>query len=311
MRSIPTLLAVIIMVPTLAQPVLNSTDMQAPGHSNYYRFFQNTVLPDTTVQGPNATWDCSGLLQDGGQPEITMTFIDPATTPNGSQYPTSNYAWWEMPSNVYRYFELTPTFMQRVGSYSTWAYTFADPQVEYVFPMTLGTTNTDTWWGVSDGGEYRLACIGTGTLILPGITVEDALLVRARITGTSYLLFAYLWYSSTNGSILMQYIPGPISPSRLYLSGTSAGIAEQERANLTVLGNPVTEAFRFVSDKDLGPLSYRVYTSFGGTVAEGTLLPYAGAVQSIATDQFAPGVYMVQLSANGTPVGKALRFVRE
>jgi hypothetical protein len=312
MRHFNTLVLTLTLAEcAVAQPILTSTDMLAPGITTYMRELGNYDAVDTTIQGANATWNFVGILPDLQEPPFSLTIVDPATTPYPGLFSADNYAYWEEPNNYYRYFELTPTYMQRLGSHTLSDYVMADPQVEYVFPLTLGTTHLDTWWGVNDGGNYKINCVGYGTLMLPGITFQNALMVRADISGTAYDIDAYFWYSGTDGRILLQYLNTTLTLSSLYYDADANAVHEQQAFQPTLLGNPVSNELNFVLGQQSGPLDYVILSSAGARMAHGQVLGNAGTVQTIDTGALSAGLYFLQLSDGNAPARSSIRFVKE
>jgi hypothetical protein len=294
-----------------AQPVLHSNEMAPPGTVAYMRFLGNMAAVDTTIQGSGVTWDFSSMTPHATEPQFIMAIVDPATTPNGASFPTANYAWWEQPNNFYRYFNLTPNLMERVGSYTNSTYTFADPQVEYVFPLTYGTTNTDPWYGVFDGGQYQLNCVGHGTLIVPGATLTDMLMVRVKLTNSTQTIWMYIWYSSVDGMVRLQYSRHPLANFGLYYDGIAMAIHEHTAFQTTILGNPVSDQLNFTMGTDAGLLNYTVVSATGALVRAGKISGVAGAVTSIDLAGAGAGVYLLDLRKEGTQQRETLRFVKE
>lgn len=306
------ILATIISFSSLhAQPVLERSEMLPFGVTVPYRFYNDFAAVDTSIQGANVTWDFTGLSPQAGASTFSMTMVDPASTPHAALSAVDNYAYWEQPSGFYRFFQLTPTFMQRVGSYAGSNYVFSDPQVEYVFPLTYGTTNTDTWFGQADGGNYNLNCVGYGTLLLPGTTIEDVLMVRVGISGGFYDIDAYFWYSSTGGHILLQYINSLVATAGLYLDAEAVAVQEYQDLRATILANPVQDELNFVLSQQRNNMGYAVRSSSGALIATGMLAGNAGTLQSITTSGYTPGVYFLQITGSNAPVGTAVAFVKQ
>lgn len=295
-----------------AQPVLTSEQMLAPGNATYMRFYNNFSPVDTTLQGADVDWDFTDLVPSPGNSEFIATIVDPATTPHANMFATDNYAYHEAPNGYYRFFQKTPTFMQRVGSWTGSPYVMADPQVEYVFPMTMGTSNMDTWWGVADGGTYGFECVGWGTLSLPGAELEDVLMLRLRIENQTFVARAYAWYSGTDGRILLQYINEPSLGlfSGLYYDGFAMDVHEQRPLRATVLGNPVTDVLNLVLDQQSGALDYDLLSISGTTLGRGRFAGDAGRVQHVGTADLAPGIYLLRLTEAGLRP-TTLRFIKQ
>ena len=145
-----------------AQIVLNSNEMMGYGSSFTQKTVQDFTAIDTTTQGANVTWNFANLQPDNSIPDFSATIVNPASTPYGFNFPSSNYAYQESPTVAYRYFSKTSSKMERVGSWSNNNLkTYNDPQIEYVFPLQLGITNNDTWdnTGSTTGGTYDLTCM--------------------------------------------------------------------------------------------------------------------------------------------------------
>jgi Secretion system C-terminal sorting domain len=196
----------------IAQQTLLSSEMLPVGASFTNKSVLDLTVIDTTIKGAGVTWDFTTLTNNTANPDLISTRVSVASTPYASSFPNSNYAFKEENGTTtnYRYFNLTSTKLERVGSRTTSLTTYSDPQIEYIFPLVLGATNSDTWASSASsfGGNYDLTCIGAGTLKLP-MGNFDALMVRANINDGGVIAFpAYFWYSADNGTILLTYIEG-------------------------------------------------------------------------------------------------------
>lgn len=288
--------------------------MLAVGNTVNMRVVQHFDLLDTTIQGANATWDFTALSVDLGQPAISMTIVDPANTPHASDFPTANYAWRENETNYYRYFHLTADKMERVGSYTTGLSLYSDPQIEYVFPFALGSTSMDTWETANDYGTYHLQCVGRGTLMLPGVTFDDVLMVRVHATGSFYALDFYFWYSAENGAILVQYVVGDgfvIGTSGLFAQGIVAGIGELANTAGATVNNPVSHELVLSIAEPQGVLDYSIVSITGALLRTGHIAAGSSG-EHMPVDDLAPGMYVLRLQGQqGTIAAQALRFLKE
>jgi hypothetical protein len=210
MNRIFTLLFLAVPFLVHAQPVLLSNELLPIGSTAQYLQISNLPAIDTTIQGVGATWNFAGL-QDNGQ-QVQWEFKAPADTPYGGSFPTANYARFSTYDHYYDYYQRTEQHLDLVGFVgpSSTVVTYSDPQRELVFPLTVGTTNQDTWASnlSSKVGTYDIACIGSGTLILPSGTYSDVLMLRIIITELFFVVPIYSWISSTNGAQLLNYIDG-------------------------------------------------------------------------------------------------------
>ncbi len=200
-------------------PVLTRNKMMTFGStSQLAKVSESTInLIDYEQTGENQLWDFSQL--EDANPNITyISKIErPINTPFYTNYPLSNYVMIEevfennIPTSArYSYFNLSDTQMEREGSnnsiISGESSYYSDPQTEYVFPLSYGTVNEDTW--AMDGsffpGSTTLECIGSGTLKLPNGVYENVLLVHLVVDQILVSLNNYLWLSE-NGALLASY----------------------------------------------------------------------------------------------------------
>ncbi|MFZ1688225.1 MAG: T9SS type A sorting domain-containing protein [Flavobacteriales bacterium] len=309
-------LPLFLACPLLGQPTLLSNEMLPIGSVINMRIMQTFSAIDTMPQGANATWDFTGLSADLGAPQFIQQIVAPASTPNGATFPSSNYCWKELPNGYYRYFNLSSTKMERVGSYTTSAKIYSDPQIEYVFPLTMGTTNYDTWETATSDGTYALTCVGYGTLQLPGNTYDDVLMVRVNATELGFFEYVvYFWYSSENGATLVQYIPdGILTESGLFIE--SLGIGMDEHADIASLVSATTVddqlLIRFNTTEP--DVRYSIVTTSGTELMTGSLGGAAqqGEVRTVPVGGLAAGMYLLRLDTpSGRSAATALRFIKD
>ena len=311
----------LIYVAVQAQPTLLSTEMM-PFGSSWTNKSALTLSPiDTTIQGANKVWNFSALTPNTALADFIVYIVNPTTTPYGANFPSANYTYKEVRGTVtnYRYFSLTSTKMERVGSYTSSVNSYNDPQVEFIFPFVLGTQNNDTWDNTlsSTGGTYDLKCIGTGTLIVPAGSF-NTLLVRVHCTESFLDFYAYYWYSSDNGAILISYIPGDgvfISPSAYFVSSISIGINENEFITDLRYNNPVENNFElsFLSANNSG-YSFTLLNSLGQKVFAGNNTIYSGNTETLNIDfsNYPAGMYFLTLQSNESyRVVKTIKIVKQ
>lgn len=276
---------------------------------------QDHTLIDTVTQGTGVTWNMTNLTVHPTGSDLVVEIVDPTLTPFGSSFPSSNYAYSENSGAAYRYFDLTTTKMERVGSFSGGTLrTYNDPQIEYVFPFGYGTQYTDTWDNdvSSFGGTYSFKCIGTGTLNLPGASFP-ALMVRVHFTEGSIEFDIYFWYHADNGAILIQYVVGDgiwIPTSARFSTGLTLGTTKLEAiANLTY-NNPVTDQLTLSFQNTFGSsISYSLMDLNGRLIKEGA--PQLSDDKVVIQDDFSElqnGMYLLTISDADN--GKALQSIR-
>ncbi len=316
MKKIVTLLFLFFgMMIVKAQPVLNSSEMLSFGSIMQEKYILNLEIIDTTLQGPNQTWDFTGIQNNISTPDIFITVADPLNTPYAASFPTSNYAHIESPDLSYNYFNLTSTKLERIGFYDTDLNLYSDAQTEFVFPLSLGTSNLDTW--LIDGnlfpGNYNLYCLGSGTLMTPGGVYTDVLLVRTDVDAGIYSLTVYYWYSSENGAVLLEYFIGDgvfVNDDAFYLSSLTTDVKENEIVTNIKYNNPVVDALQLAYQvKDNQNLSYTVRNSVGQLFSTGEL-PSLSNYSEIDFSAFASGIYFIDLTSEKSKKGYTLKVVK-
>lgn len=268
---------VLALVPysLIAQPVLNSSEMLPYGSVMTLAQVEDYTMVDTVTQGQGVTWNLTGLTESSTGTDLVVEIVDPSNTPYGVNFPASNYAYSENGGVAFRYFDLSSTKMERVGSYSGGTLkTYNDPQIEYVFPFAYGVQNTDPWDNdvSTSGGTYKLNCIGTGTLNLPGGSYE-ALLVRVHSAESFVEFDVYFWYDASNGAVLLQYVVGDgfwVGTFARFATDITLGNSELEALGSLKYTNPVVDQFKMSFDNTLGSnLTYNIVDISGRVIYQG------------------------------------------
>lgn len=317
-------LFVFVSLGVFAQPVLNSNEMLPFGSSLTYKYITNYSMVDVSSTGADVNWDFSTVTLSGGN-DLTTQTIRPSATPYASTYTNSNYAYHETQgtSNAYRYFNLTSTKMERVGSYVSSAKTYSDPQVEYVFPLALNSSNNDTWANnqSSTGGTYNLTCLAYGTLKLPNATYTNVLLVKAYVEESFLAFNSYFWYDSNNGAVLFQYIQGDgffIGDQAMYLSsltvGTDPFVTSSSNAYYLkdmTYNNPVNNTLHVAfGDQARFSGKYTITTTLGEKIQEGLLIDQE--TLDLACEELKQGIYLLTFfEEQNADQKRTVRFVKQ
>lgn len=296
-----------IVISSKGQHTLLSSEMLPFGSYSVQKTVSNLSVIDTTNQGLNRIWNFSAI-QYSAVADLTVHIVNPTSTPYSSSFSNSNYGYKEVTGTTtnYRYFNLNSTLMERVGSYVSNTNIYSDPQIEYVFPLTLGTTNNDSWASTnsSTGGTYNLKCIGTGTLILPSGTYT-ALLVRVNVEESFIAFPVYAWYSADNGVQLLSYIVGDgffIAPKGLVLSSISVGVNELEFVTEVKYINPFNDNFSmsFIT-KENKTVDYTIVNSLGQVIIKGKADNYNNEhIIHADMSSEANGIYFLTLQSSDT-----------
>lgn len=303
-RILPFALLLIANI-SFAQHTLLRSEMLGFGSTFTTKNISDFSVIDTTIQGNNATWDFSTLTNDASTDDVVLTIMDPKKTPHTSSFPNATFTYIETvgTTNYYRYFNITADKLERVGSYTSFLKTYSDPQIEYVFPLTLGTKNMDTWANTSSstGGTYGLECVGSGILKTPSGTF-DALMVRVH-TVEFFDMYAYFWYSADNGCQLLSYIVGDgffMSTTGSYATdikpASTTNVNEIEfNKNITynnVIENTLNVSFK--TDENTN-CSYSVLNSMGELVFQESSFINDKNL-TINFSDYASGIYFVKLT---------------
>jgi len=306
-----------------SQPALLSSEMLPYGAVVIERGILKSSFSviDTTIQGADAIWNFGSLTNNIYTPDLVINIVNTSTTPYTDSFPNSNYGYKEVTGTTtnYRYFNLTDTKMERVGAYTSTVIYYNDPQVEYVFPLTLGAENNDTWDNSTASGTYDFKCIGTGTLTIPGGSY-NALMVRIHTykVGDVYSYYSYYWYSSDNGAILLMYIVGDccfVLPYAKYMSSLSLGIEGSELITDICYNNPVENNFTLTFHSgNNADYSYTVINSMGQKVFIGNSKVFARTEETLNIDfsSFPAGIYFFSLTSKGSnPINKTIKIVKQ
>lgn len=266
-----------------AQPVIQYINLVAIGYTSAIHMGSDPGTSDPSPNGANVTWDFSSatLVMNVG----TMTWVDPATTPQGASYPTSNLAQHiTIPGqDMYNYYDLQTTQLDQladgVGSGDVSVY--ADPKTVLTFPMNYGDSYVDNYTDNGDPNSYTRTYSGYGTVILPTGTYTNV----AKITSTS----GSIAFLTTDP--VAQLVNIDDDGSVLVFGDPVLGVAEQHADPvLHAWPNPATDKVTVGGIQQPGTwdlVDATGRTQRGGTAAPGTLeLPLAG---------LAPGCYALVL----------------
>lgn len=166
----------------LAQPVLNSSEIPDIGFSTISRTVNgNGINPGPA--GYNQSWNFTAF-PDTGLP-VSKTWVNPAETPNGSQFPEATHALeYEQPAGtIYRlYYKANETSMELVGKERDWQafinpylQIYTNPALVFSFPCGFDSLQTDNYrvysneslgflgtaYYESGGSSYEIDGLGT------------------------------------------------------------------------------------------------------------------------------------------------------
>jgi hypothetical protein len=235
---------------SLAQPILNASSFDAIGDQIHLQPCHVNGASEGNA-GANQTWNLSNLQPRTGD-DFTLTYVDPAQTPNGNLFPTANlateYSYFGGPVS-YAYFNQNSTDYKYLGAtFEEDMETMSEPNLLARVPMTFGQTVSSTSKGKMVLEAFEAAIYGKktqqydsyGTLKLPNATYTNVMRLKTVETRTDsvtsfsgglYTLnrdesVTYTWYAQGIKSALLEirystittvtYVPGiPLQTSVL------------------------------------------------------------------------------------------------
>jgi hypothetical protein len=238
---------------------------------------------DPTPDGANVTWDFSSatLQMNVG----TLSWVDPASTPYASTYPTSNLAQQlAIPTGtVYNYFNLQTTQLDQladeVGGTSPSVYT--DPKTVLQFPLEYQDSYVDNFTDDGVPASYTRAYTGYGTVILPTGTYTNVVKMTSTSGAIDFLLsdpVSQLVHIEDDGSALVLGSP------------VASGVAEQAAPALRAFPNPATDVLTVTGVRATG--TWALVDAEGRMQRQGGTMP---GTLAIPLDGLAPGCYVLQL----------------
>lgn len=304
-----------------AQPELLSTEMPPIGSSMVYKtlIFGNI---DSTIQGPSSIWNFSSIIPDSLIPDLILNVIDPASTSQAGIFPSTNYC-LEQPyftNNFYTYFNLNNTALEKLGTYSDTPNIYTNSQIDYLFPITLGSSNYDSISCTLNpmATYYSYECVGTGTLILPGGTY-NAIMLRIKSDERVNGLNIYKWISSDNGVTLFTsdakaydpYVGGFLST---YLHSLTIGIDEISSFHEINYQNPIENNFLLnYNSKISSKYFFELHNALGQNIYNTEQTAIGGINSSLNIDfsTYASGVYFLNIrSEMSGRLIKSLKLVK-
>lgn len=280
-----------------AQPVVQYANMAPAGSSFPVHVVSDPGSSNPATDGASVTWDFSSatLVMNVG----TVSWMDPADTPQGLDYPASNLAQRIVLSSgtTYNYYDLQPAkldqLVDNVGGGTVTVFT--DPKQLLAFPFNYQDSFNDTFTanGITESSMRTYS--GYGTVILPTGTYTDVIKMTSN-TGTIDFLrtdpVMQLVHIESNGSVLVSGDP-------------VTGVAEQSAP--PVLRAWPVPATGLVSITGTGAMGTWSLTDMEGRAhRSGILAP--GALE-VPLDGLAPGCYTFLL--HGPAGTRSLRIVKQ
>lgn len=212
----------------------------------------------TTTTGNPVTWNATGLTQQSGTPIIHLIYGNPASTPNGSQFPGSNYVQYDPALTAllsYTYKNFGPDSVVKTGGWdpSNAHEIYQNYDKQLIFPFSYGQSFTDTYAKTNysnattissyQTGSRTVIFSGYGTLALPQATFSNVALVselRTNSLGPNSTTFT--WYDMSNGKQLMLYSENNGNANAAYTTDINTGVKEYaSNVHINIYPNPFSE----------------------------------------------------------------------
>lgn len=257
--------AQLTLTKALHEPVIGDIERAADYDST-------TAIPKTT--GAGQVWNFNSMTV-GSFTEVT-TYTTVATAPSGSLFITSASIAAVRGGNSTDFFKSNATTFEYNGIYDMSGpetTTFANNAVAYNWPISLTSTNTDSFTATQNGGSGTVAWNGTlsytatgaGTVILPGGNMhtnclqvkQNLMLTMTQGTNTSTMAFTkYMYFSATSNKFPIAVIEYDTQTSgtvttkdadiKINVDAMTVGMNEQQLANsnFIVYPNPASHNIR-------------------------------------------------------------------
>jgi len=137
----------------------------------------DTVLPILT--GTNMTWDFSWIRNDS---QDTTNYVDPATTPNATTFPTATLA--QPGQQGYTYFFSDQDHLEVIGGQmDTMAVLFEDPLTYFIFPLSYDSIFSDTGVMNITIAYDTTIDIGGQTVSIDSVRIRRTMILNDTVTG--------------------------------------------------------------------------------------------------------------------------------
>lgn len=242
MKNSITFLFHFVSIYLVAQPVLNSTDINLIGSVN--RFTASPIGFTVGPNGANQTWDYSSLTLT---PIGTYNQELVTSSPFSATFPAANYTIKiPNPSNdYYLYYMLNSSKFELLGfADSTTITNFSsNPITEFEFPFTYNLTINDSYADINNptsSHQFSILYDAYGTLITPFGTFTNIYRTK-KIENSIYP--EYAWYNqNTNKAILTVSIGSSASTTLVtFYQHTNLSITEYENNKTVIYPNPASE----------------------------------------------------------------------
>lgn len=275
-----------------AQPVIQDGNSR-PGVGFTTPVSMSTVPTSEGSAGANQTWDYSAV---SFTPMGDLTVIDVATSPYASYFAAANYAMaFNIGGNmVYTYQNYSATKMEELAATvpapgAEHDYT-PNPPTRLVFPMSMGTSASDTWQKVNQSANpVTITCDAYGTFISPYHTYTNVVRV-ANDYGSNEIDYSF-WATSP---LRLLAVHRHADDMLVLLDGANVSVGENSvQQSVSVFPNPVVDKFTLsTGGSSLQDPRLELYDLSGALLRQIDLVENQ---QSISRGALPAGVYFYRL----------------
>ena len=204
----------------MAQPTINLASVPGFGTTITTRDVDGTGI-NPGPAGANQTWNFTAY-PDTGAP-VSLTYVNPASTPFAVDFPNSNYAFESETidgATNYGYYNLNASSFELLGNATangdntTQVISLSNPQTALSFPATFNSTNSDTYKVEFANELFSIASTGTstyladayGTLTTSSGTYNNVLRLKRRNTSLDTISSPFGMFYGTSSSTAYEYM---------------------------------------------------------------------------------------------------------
>ena len=299
MKKITLIVAVLINFITLAQPILNVSDIN-PFNITGNSFTATSTTLGVGTAGVNQTWDFSSLVLTALGNTTTNSV---SSAPFASSFPTSNYFLSNGSANdSFRYYNLTSNILEVTGASSDTQVlvNFANPQTIFVFPFTFNTIVNDTYEVNGNGiAPVTINYNAYGTVVTAFGTFTDVMRLKKVNDG----VISYSWFK------VNPYVP--IIDARVSNTSSTINYTLFQQTNLATTQNEIKQ-FAVYPNPTSGNISIKnidfsnksmfvkVYNMLGNQIINNYKLETESA--NIDLSNYATGLYFIEIADENNKV---------
>ena len=298
MKKITLIVAVLINFITLAQPVLNVSDINPLSQSAYLHSASSATL-GVGSSGANQIWNFSSLTLNVIGLETANTV---SSAPYASSFPTANYFIRVDQGDSFGYFNLTSNKLESVGNSdsATIFQSFVNPRTVFIFPLNFNNTYTDTYQvATSTTVNTKVSTYDAyGTVITAFGTYNNVIRLK-EVTGLStvYNYFTVNPYKD----ILQARSSGGTTINYTVYEPTNLSTTQNEVKQFAVHPNPTSGNISIKNiDFSNKSMFVKVYNILGNQIINNYKLETESA--NIDLSNYATGLYFIEIADENNKV---------